>query len=132
HEKPSSYLRRFPPNLTLGPCLLVSALHEAGSLLLFSLAPSRFLLPFLKGFTCHKNSFSVRGAPVTALCPAHCLFSFRLLHAFFSFLEPGRPVPRPHFLFLPSLLRSRKSASFLPCRASPGHAPITSLPRSTQ
>src|SRR5262245_54878533 len=66
-------------------CLLVSSLHEPGSFLLFFLAPSRFLLPFLKGFTCHKYSFSVIGAAVTALCPAHCLFSFRLLHAFFAY-----------------------------------------------
>jgi hypothetical protein len=65
-------------------CLLVSSLHEAGSLLLFFLAPSRFLLPFLKGFACHKNSFSVMGAPVAALCPAHCLFFFRLLHSSFA------------------------------------------------
>src|SRR5215813_13430808 len=42
-----------------GFCLLVSSLHEAGSLLLFFFAPSRFLLPFLKGFTCHKNSFQL-------------------------------------------------------------------------
>src|SRR5215475_5664359 len=42
-----------------GLCLLVSSLHEARSLLLFFLAPSRFLLPFLKGFTCHKNSFQL-------------------------------------------------------------------------
>src|SRR5215468_7109601 len=39
---------------------------------------------FLKVSLAIKNSFSVRGAPVTALCPAHCFFSFRLLHAFFA------------------------------------------------
>src|SRR5262249_26790149 len=67
--------------------LFVSALHEAGSLLLFFLAPSCFLLSFFKGFTCHKTSLSVRGAPVTALCRAHCLFSFRLLQCFFRMLR---------------------------------------------
>src|SRR5262245_15229831 len=66
--------------LSTGFCLLVSSLHEAGSLLLFFFTPSRFLLPFLEGFT-HKNSFSVmvprsqRYVPYTAffLSPA-CLF----------------------------------------------------------
>src|SRR5215831_422678 len=43
--------------------LFVSSLHEAGSLLLFFLAPSCFLLSFLKGFTCHKTTFSVMDAP---------------------------------------------------------------------
>src|SRR5262245_3763800 len=43
--------------------LFVSSLHEAGGLLLFFLAPSCFLLPLLKGFTCHKTSFSVMDAP---------------------------------------------------------------------
>src|SRR5215472_16487427 len=49
--------------------LFVSTLHEAGSLLLFFLAPSCFLLSFLKGFTCHKNSPSVMD-PL-----GHCLYA---------------------------------------------------------
>lgn len=49
--------------------LFVSTLHEAGSLLLFFLAPSCFLLSFLKGFTCHKNSLSVMD-PL-----GHCLYA---------------------------------------------------------
>src|SRR5262245_39312149 len=67
--------------------LFVSALHEAGSLLLFFLAPSCFLLSFFKGFTCHKTSLSVRGAPVTALCPAHCLFLLPIASMLFSHVE---------------------------------------------
>jgi hypothetical protein len=82
----SSLVRLFLDLLTLSTSfsLLVSSLYQAGSLPLFFLSPSGFFLPFLKRFTCHKNSFSVMGAPVTALCPAHCLFSCRLLHAFFA------------------------------------------------
>jgi hypothetical protein len=60
--------------LSTGFCLLVSSLHEAGSFLLFFLAASGFLLPFLKSLTCHKNSFLVMGAPFTALYPAHLPF----------------------------------------------------------
>src|SRR5262247_685081 len=62
--------------------LFVSTLHEAGSLLLFFLAPSCFLLSFLKGFTCHKTSISVRGARSrryvrrTAFFPSDCFMLF--------------------------------------------------------
>src|SRR5262250_1806535 len=59
--------------------LFVSTLHEAGSLLLFFLAPSCFLLSFLKGFTCHKNSLSVMD-PLghCPLCSRRCIMRSRL------------------------------------------------------